>query len=246
MRCLSAVFLALIVPFAERTAAAAEYPEEYTQRPQTLPEKMVELRSGAALDLSAGRPVTPEVDVGFRWGVTDAFELGLHAVFVSTSESLVTGQGLTARGIVWHSDCASISLVGGATLMRFAESRYHLEAAAGMDLNVRGGERFAFRAGSRYLSPLSNRDAFFDRYGAYIEPSVNIVPSVALLLRVDGALAPSALEARAGFSLSVLYTLDTRFDFGASFAMPELVTQEGVRADARVVSAFVQWRLDGR
>ena len=237
----------MLLAGVERVASAAEYPEEYTQRPQTLPEKMVELRSGVALDLSAGRAVTPVVDVGFRWGVTDMFELGVHAAFVSMSSSLVTTQGLSARGILWHSDNASLSLAGGANVTRFAENAYHADAAASLDFYVRAGERFATRTGVRVSNPLSYRSAFFDTYGVYVEPSVNITSSFATFLRLESTAAFSDFETtRGGLSVGAIYTLDTRFDFGASFALPGLVSSEGLKGEARGVSATFRWRLDAR
>ncbi len=103
------------------------------------------------------------------------------------------------------------------------------------------------RARVGIMNPLLFRDKLSDVATFSLEPSWNIVSPFAVFLNIDVATPIDRVDGSVGsLGAGCLYTLDNRFDFGAAVAVPGLVSKSGLSADARVVSAFVRWRLDAR
>jgi len=232
---------------------AQAYPEEYTQRPQTLPANMIELGAGPVVDLSAGRSIGGGIQTAFRWGVADGFELTLEADAYFRGGLVDRRTAPALRATLWHSDTASIALDGGLDLhlVDTVAGAKTVDASAGTFAGVSFytmmGDRFALRARLAVYNPLFRRDILPDVASLSLEPSWNITSNFAALVRIDLATAFQSPDAAVGgLSAGVLYTLDNRFDFGATFALPALVSKGGLALDARVISAFVRWRIDAR
>lgn len=246
------------------SAARAEYPVEYTKRPQVVSEKMLQVRGDLYFNLSKDAFFEPVIIApSVEYGVTDRFQVALrHETSFQFNGGGLTwpglinggdfynGPGLEAKYEFLREDTYSLALFGGPYLNDF--DPFLLQARAGIGLWAMPVDHFAVNTSAYVGVGITNRDEGIrvtnpDILVVKVQPSVTPTERLAIFLDLGFYATFQNFSRSWGLPIGIgaFYTVIDKLDIGADFTFPRIIgANDSGGPRYRQVDLLVRYRFD--
>ncbi len=234
-------------------AARAEYPVEYTKRPQVVSEKMLQVRGDLYFNLSKDAFFEPVIIApSVEYGVTDRFQLALRheTSFQFNGGDFYNGPGLEAKFEFLHEDTYSVAVFGGPYINKF--DPFLLQARAGIGLWTLPVDHFAVNTSAYVGVGITNRETGNtttnpDVLVIKVQPSVTPTERLAIFLDLGFYATFQSFSRSWGLATGIgaFYTVIDKLDLGADFTFPRIIgANDSGGPRYRQVDLLVRYRFD--
>ncbi len=235
------------------TAARAEYPVEYTKRPQVVSEKMLQVRGDLYFNLSKNAFFEPVIIApSVEYGVTDRFQVALRheTSFQFNGGDFYNGPGLEAKYEFLHEDTYSLAVFGGPYINNF--DPFLLQARAGIGLWAMPVDHFAVNTSAYVGVGITNRETGIvttnpDVLVVKVQPSVTPTERLAIFLDLGFYATFQNFSRSWGLPIGIgaFYTVIDKLDIGADFTVPRISgANDSGGPRYRQVDLLVRYRFD--